>query len=112
MHDKMEHSKTMSPAALHKLKNLDGLMKLPLAVTGILAYGRIDQSYEHYGLDVYSDNANYTVGSFAKLLRDLMAPPKSSSRQLFMEAHSHPLYVCCYFEGFLSMFGCSWPGSR
>ena len=46
----------------------------------------------HYGLDLYSHDANYTVGSFAKVLRDLEAHPKSSSRELFPESNSHPLY--------------------
>ena len=92
MHDKMDHSKTASPVFSHKTKHLDGLMKLPLAVTGMLAHGHVDQHYAHYGLDLYSHDANYTVGSFAKLLRDLEAPPKSSSRELFPESSYHPLY--------------------
>ena len=46
----------------------------------------------HYGLDLYSHDANYTVGSFAKVLRDLEAPPKSSSCELFPESNSHLLY--------------------
>jgi hypothetical protein len=97
MHDKMDHSKTSSPVLSHKVKNLDGLMKLPLAVTGILAHGHVDQRYAHYGLDIFSHDANYTVGSFAKLLRDLEAPPKSSSRQLFTETPSHSLYAALLY---------------
>ena len=92
MHDKMDHSKTASPVLSHKVKHLDGLMKLPVAVTGILAHGHVDQRYAHYGLDLYSHDANYTVGSFAKVLRDLEAPPKSSSRKLFPKSNSHLLY--------------------
>ena len=46
----------------------------------------------HYSLDLYSHDANYTVESFAKVLRDLEGPPKSSSRELFPESNSHPLY--------------------
>ena len=49
-------------------------MKLPLAVTGMLAHGHVNQRYAHYGLDIYLHNANYTVGPFAKLLRDLESP--------------------------------------
>ena len=41
---------------------------------------------------VHQNDANYIVGSFAKVLRDLEAPPKSSSRELFPESNSHPLY--------------------
>ena len=95
MHDKMDHSKTASPVLSHKVKHLDGLMKLPVAVTSILAHGHVDQHYVHYvhyGLDLYSHDANYIVGSCAKVLRDLEAPPKSSSRELFQESNSHPLY--------------------
>ena len=44
------------------MKHLDGFMKLPVAVIGILAHGHVDQRYMHYGLDLYSHDANYTVG--------------------------------------------------
>jgi hypothetical protein len=37
IHDKMDHTKTASPVFSHKTKQLDGLMKLPVAVTGMLA---------------------------------------------------------------------------
>ena len=70
MRDKMDHSKTASPVFSHKTKHLDGLMKLLPAVTGMLPHCHGDQRYVHYGLDIYSHDANYTVGSFAKLLRD------------------------------------------
>ena len=92
MHDKIDHSKTASPILSHKVKHLDGLMKLLVVVTAILAHGHVDQHYAHYGLDLYSHDANYTVGSFAKVLRDLKEPPKSSSHELFLESNSHPLY--------------------
>ena len=92
MHDKMDHSKIASLVLFHKVKHLDGLMKLPISVTSILAYGHVDQRYAHYGLDLYSHDSNYRVRSFAKVLKDLEAPPKSSSRKLFPESNSHPLY--------------------
>ena len=92
MHDKMDHSKTASLVLSHKVKHLDDLMKLLVAVIGILAHGHLDQRYAHYGLGLYFHDANYTVGSFAKVLRDLKVPPKSSSRELFPESNSHPLY--------------------
>ena len=93
MHDKMDHSKTASLALSHKVKHLDGHMKLPLAVTGMLAHGHVDLRYAHYGLDIYPHHANYTVGSFAKHLRNLESPSKSTSREFFLEDPSHPLYV-------------------
>jgi len=92
MHDKMDHSKTASPVLSHKTKHLDGLMKLPVSVTGILAHGHADVRYAHYGLDIYPHDVNYTVGSFARLLRDLEEPPKSSSRQLFPGSGRNALF--------------------
>ena len=92
MHDKMDHAKIASPVFSHKTKHLDGFMKLPVFVTGMLAHGHGDVRYAHYGLDLYPHDANYTVGSIAKLLRDLELPPKSSSRHLFANSRSSPLY--------------------
>ena len=86
MHDKIDHTKIVSPVFSHKTKHLDGLLKLPLSVIGILAHGHGDVRYAHYGLDLYPHDANYTIESFAKLLRDLKLPPKSSSRALFQNA--------------------------
>jgi hypothetical protein len=39
MHDKMDHAKTASLVFLHKTKQLDGIMKLPISITGMLADG-------------------------------------------------------------------------
>jgi hypothetical protein len=92
MHDKMDHAKTASPVFSHKSKLLDGLFKLPVSVTGMIAHGHGDVRYAHYGLDIFPHDSNYTVGSFAKLLRDLELPPKYSSRQLFVGSGSAPLF--------------------
>ena len=92
MHDKMDHAKTTSPMFSHKTKHLDGFTKLPLSVTGMLAHGHSDVRYAYYGLDLYPHDANYIVGSFAKLLRDLELSPKSSNRTLFQNSQSSPLY--------------------
>ena len=67
-------------------------MKLPISVTGMLAHGHGDVRYAHYGLDIYPHDVNYTVGSFARLLRDLERIPKSSSRELFDGSGGHPLF--------------------
>ena len=53
MHDKMDHSKAASPVLSHKVKHLDDLMKLLVAMIGILAYSHVDERYVHYGLDLY-----------------------------------------------------------
>jgi hypothetical protein len=42
MHDKMDHSKIASPVFLHKTKQLDGLMKLHVSITGMLVHGHVD----------------------------------------------------------------------
>ncbi|KAG0581688.1 hypothetical protein KC19_3G000300 [Ceratodon purpureus] len=92
MHDKMDHAKTASHVFSHKSKELDGLMKLPVSVTGMIAHGHADFRYAHYGLDIFPHDSNYTVGSLAKLLRDFELPPKYSSRELFVESRSAPLF--------------------
>jgi hypothetical protein len=42
-------------------------------------------------LDIYPNDSNHTVGSVAKLLRDLESPLLYSSRWLFVGASSSPL---------------------
>ena len=42
MHDKMDHSKTDSLVFLHKSKDLDGLVKLLVSVTSMIAHGHGD----------------------------------------------------------------------
>jgi hypothetical protein len=79
----MDHSKTASPHYSHKSKGNDSFMKMPVAVTGMIAHGHGDVRYAHYGLDIFPTDSNHTVGSIAKLLRDLELQPKHSSRQLF-----------------------------
>ena len=76
----------------HTTKHLDGLTKLFLSVTGILAHKYGDVRYAHYGLDLYPNDANYIIRSFAKLLQDLELPPKSLSGALFQNSQSTPLY--------------------
>ena len=49
MHDKMDHVKTASSVFSHKTKHLDGFMKLPVSVIGMLAHGHGDVRYAHYG---------------------------------------------------------------
>jgi hypothetical protein len=67
MHDKMDHVKTAFPVFSPKKKQLDGLMKLHVLVTGILAHGHRDVRYAYYGLNLFAHDSNYTVGSFARL---------------------------------------------
>ena len=92
MHDKMDHAKTTSPVFSHKSKQLDGLTKLPISVMRMIAHGHGDVRYAHYGLDIFLHDSNYTVGSIARLLRDVERPPKYSSRELFTDAGSAPIF--------------------
>ena len=93
IHDKMDHSKTSSPHFSHKNKHMDSFMKLPISVTGMIAHGHGDIRYAHYGFDIFPTDSNHTVGSIAKLLRDLELPPKYSSWELFSGSGSPPLFT-------------------
>ena len=89
IHDKMDHSKTASPHFSHKSKATESFMKLPVAITGMIAHGHGDVRYAHYGLDIYPMNPNHTIGSIAKLLRDLEGVRRNASRCLFTEEGSN-----------------------
>ena len=93
IHDKMDHSKTSSLHFSHKSKHMDSSMKLPISVTRMNAHGHGDIRYAHYGLDIFPTDSNHTMGSIAKLLRDLELPPKYSSRELFSGSGSAPLFT-------------------
>jgi hypothetical protein len=92
IHDKMDHSKTAFPHFSHKNKATDPLMKLPVAVIGMIAHGHGNVRYAHYGLDIYPSDSNRTIGSIAKLLWDLESPSVYSTRQLFAGGGSSPLF--------------------
>ena len=92
MHDKMDHTKTTSSVFTHKSKELDGLVKLPVLVTGMIAYGHGDVRYAHYGLGIFPHDSNYTIGLMAKLLLDLEKPQKSSSHEFFVGSGSTALF--------------------
>jgi len=46
----------------------------------------------HIMVDIFLHNLNYTVGSMAKLLRDLELPPMYSSWELFVGSSSTSLF--------------------
>jgi hypothetical protein len=85
IHDKVDHSKIGFLHFSHKNKVVDSFMKLLVAMIGMIAHGHGDLRYAHYGLDIYPSDSNHTVGSIAKLLRDLESPPLGSF--LLEEAH-------------------------
>ena len=92
IHDKMDHSKIALPHFSHKNKAIDSLMKLPVAVTRMIAHGHGDVWYMHFGLDIYPSDSNHTIGSIAKLLRDLENPLVYSTQQLFAGGGLSPLF--------------------
>jgi hypothetical protein len=92
IHDKMDHSKTACPHVSYKNKAVDSFMKLPIAMTRMIAHGHGDVQYVHYGLDIYPSNSNYTVGSIANLLRDLESPLVYSTQQMFVGGGSSLLF--------------------
>ena len=61
MHNKMELAKTLSPMFSYKEKYLDGLTKLPLSMTDMLAHEHGHVRYAYYKLDFYLHDANYIV---------------------------------------------------
>ena len=93
IHNKMDHSKTLSPHFSHKSKHMDSFMKLLVSITGMIAHGHGDVRYAHYGLDIFPSDFNHTVGSIAKLLRDLELPPKHSSCEIFSGSRTAPLFT-------------------
>ena len=68
-------------------------MKLPVSVSGMITHGHGDVRYAHYGLDIFPSDSNHSVGSIAKLLRDLELPPKHSSCELFLGSRTAPLFT-------------------
>jgi len=66
----MDHVETTSLVFTHK-NEVDGLVKLPLFVTGVIAHGHGDVHYMHYSLDIFPPNLIKTINSIAKLLRDV-----------------------------------------
>ena len=77
MHDKMDHSTTASPYLAKRSKDYDGFTKLPISMTGIFAHGHGNEKYAHFSVNVFPMDSNQTIGSIAKLLRDLENPPQS-----------------------------------
>ena len=79
--------------SLIKSKHMDSFMELSIFVTRIIAHGHGDICYAHYGLDIFLTDSNHTMGSIAKLFRDLELAPKHSSHELFLESRSAPLFI-------------------
>ena len=99
IHDKMDHSKTASPHFSHKTKATNSFMKMPVAVTGMIAHGHGDIRYAHYGLDTFPTDSNHTILSIAKFLRDLEQEPKNSSHMLFSQEETQSTLTAALLNG-------------
>jgi hypothetical protein len=75
-----------------KNKSIDAFMRLPVAVTGMIAHGYGDGKYAHFSLYLYPCDSNHRVGSVAKLLLDLEKPRACSLRILFENSGATPLF--------------------
>jgi hypothetical protein len=107
IHDKMDHVKTASPCFANKNKSIDAFMRLPVAVTGMIAHGHGDGKYAHFSLDLYPCDSNHTMGSVAKLLRDLEKLLAGSSGILFENSGATPLFAAVLSgkESYVSALG-------
>ena len=94
----MDHLKIASPHLSHKNKSMEAFMKLPVSMIGMIVHGHGNIRYAHYGLDLYLADSNHTMGSVAKVLRDLKDVPKVVSRQIFLDIHASPHFEAL-FEG-------------
>ena len=63
-----------------------------VGIAEMIAHGHDNVKYAHYALDLYLADSNHAIGSFAKFLLDLEKPPSYSSRLLFENSGSTPLY--------------------
>jgi hypothetical protein len=61
-------------------------------MTSMISHGHKIYQFTHYKLNIYMSGSTHTVGSIAKLLRDLESPPKHLSRQIFVVVRSAPLF--------------------
>jgi len=93
MYDKMDHAKITSLVFSHKNKDFDSLTKLHVSITGMIAHDHRDVCYTHYSLDLFSQDSNCTIGSMAKLLRDLELPLEPSSWEMFVGSQSSLLFA-------------------
>ena len=83
IHDKMDHAKTALPCFISKRKSIDSFMRLPIAMTSMIAHGHRDVKFAHFSLDLYLGDSYHTIDSVAKLLYDLKLPLASSLGVLF-----------------------------
>lgn len=58
----------------------------------MMAHGHVNIKCAPYGLEFYPSDANLTMRSLSKLMRDLCKPPTTSSRALFKGGGTPLLY--------------------
>jgi hypothetical protein len=75
IHDKMDQAKTSIPKMVSTPKSLAAHgIPLPISLTGMLTHGRDPGVYAHFNVTgLWPKDADFTVTSLAKCLRDLEA---------------------------------------
>ena len=61
-------------------------------IARMIAHEHGDVKFVHYALNLYPAYSNHMIGLFARFLRDFEKPPSYSSRLLFENMGSTPLY--------------------
>jgi hypothetical protein len=74
IHDKMDHCKTAIPRMPFCSKNVDGALKMPITLTGILTHGHGLKAVAQYNVGVWASNRNTTIGLLDSILRMLEDP--------------------------------------
>ena len=92
IHDKMDYGKTALPIFAHKNKRVDKYERFPISIAGMIAHGHSDVNYAHYVLDMYPSDANFTITSIMKLLRQLEVPPVCSTGHIPISSIGDPLH--------------------
>ena len=92
IHDKIDYGKTTLLVFAHKNKRVEKYERFPISIAGMIAHGHSDVNYAHYVLDMYPSDANFTITSIMKLLRQLEVQPVCSSRDIPISAIGNPLH--------------------
>ena len=92
IHIKVDHAKMASPCFASKIKNTNSYMRLSIAMIGMIVHGHGDVTFVYFSLNMYLGDSNQTIGSVAKLLRDLEKLLISLSKVLFENSRSILLF--------------------
>ena len=94
----MDTSQIALPRLRVQNKMISGLGQLPVSLTRMVTHGHVDGAYAHYSNELWPNDSNFTVSSFARLLRTLERPPSRDSKVLF-EHPPHNDFFCKLLRG-------------